>query len=39
MWNDAEGCPRVHQKTPASNLIQHVDQDPWGDGVKPPWGP
>jgi len=36
MWQDAVGSSSVHEKTPVGNLIQHVDQLPGGDGVKPP---
>jgi hypothetical protein len=36
MWKDAVGSTRVHEETPVGNLIQHVDQLPGGDGVKPP---
>jgi hypothetical protein len=38
MRDDAESGPHVHQETPATNLVHHMDQDPWVDGVKPPQG-
>ena len=36
MWKDAVGSTSVHEEMPVGNLIQHVDQLPGGDGVKPP---